>query len=311
MNILALSVSRKVQLIKSIKDACRASSRKLFCADASDESPALYFGDDFVIVPKINSKNLLSYLLNYCKCNNITFILPTSDHDMVFLTTVREKLRMHGIMVLMSDSSTINNCISKFKFAEICNNNNIPMPYIYSCLEDIKYPCVGRLNISQASKGVFLIKTHEDLKILLKKYDFSELIFQEYIDSQEYTIDSFYGKNGKLVCAIPRKRLKVIDGESVISETVYIPELIDLADQLSLVFNFFGHITIQAFFNGSKISVIEINPRFGGASNLSFNAGLRSPEWILHLINKKYELIHTDNIKYNLKMLRYSQDFFL
>ena len=75
MNVIALSVSRKVQLIKSLKSACKSSSRRLFCADSSNESPALYFGDEFVIVPKINSNNLLNYLLSYCKCNNITFIL--------------------------------------------------------------------------------------------------------------------------------------------------------------------------------------------------------------------------------------------
>jgi carbamoyl-phosphate synthase large subunit len=310
MNIIALSVSRKVQLIGSIKDACKASSRKLFCADASDESAALYFADDFVITPKINSNNLLAYLLNYCRRNNITFILPTSDHDMVFLTNVRKELQDNGITVLMSDSDTINNCISKFKFLEICNANNIPIPTVYKSIKAIEYPCVAKLDVSQASKGVFFIKKYKDLKNLLKKYDFSELIFQKFIDSQEYTIDSFYGENGKLVCAVPRKRIRVVDGESIISETAFVPELIDLADQLASIFDFFGHITIQAFFDGTKVNVIEINPRFGGASNLSFKAGLKSPEWMLYLIDKKYDLIYADNIKYNLKMLRYSQDFF-
>ena len=310
MNIIALSVSRKVQLIKSIKDACKTSSRKLFCADASEESAALYFADDFVITPKINSNNLLAFLLNYCRQNDITFILPTSDHDMIFLTNVREELKNNGITVLMSDSTTINNCISKFKFSEICNINNIPIPTVYSSLKDIEYPCAAKLNVSQASKGVFFIKKYKDLESLLKKYDFSELLFQKFIDSQEYTIDSFYGKNGKLVCAVPRKRLRIVDGESIISETAFVPELIDLADQLSSIFNFFGHITIQAFFDGTEVSVIEINPRFGGASNLSFKAGLKSPEWMLHLIDKKDDLIYADNIKYNLKMLRYSKDFF-
>ena len=309
MNILALSVSSKVQLINSLKDACKMSSRKLFCADASKDSAALYFGDDFVIVPKINSNQLLDFLINYCSSNDITFIIPTSDHDLVFLVTVREKLLMHGIKVLMSDSSTINNCISKFKFNEICHNN-ILMPTIYSFLEDIKYPCVAKLNISQASKGVFILENKQDLNKLLEKYDFSEIIFQDFIDSQEYTIDSFYGNNGELICAIPRERLKVVNGESVISKTVYIPALIDLAAHLSSLFNFLGHITIQAFYDGSKIHLIEVNPRFGGASNLSFNAGLKSPEWTLHLINKDNKLITVDDIKYNLKMLRYSKDFF-
>jgi len=311
MNILVLSVSRKVQLIKSLKSSCKSSFRKLFCADSSNESPALYFGDEFVIVPKINSNNLLNYLLSYCKCNNITFILPTSDHDMVFLVDARAVLEENGITVLMSDSSTVSDCLSKFKFSKICVNNNLPVPQQYHSLNNLEYPCVGKLNTSQASKGVFFIKTHEDLTELLKKYNFSDFIFQEYINSPEYTIDSFYGKSGELVCAVPRERLKVINGESIVSETVYIPELIDLAEKLSLVFDFLGHVTIQVFFNGTKISLVEINPRFGGASNLSFNAGLNSPEWTLNLINKHYKLIKADGIRYNLKMLRYSQDFFV
>jgi carbamoyl-phosphate synthase large subunit len=229
---------------------------------------------------------------------------------MVFLTTVREKLKKHGIQILMSESSTIDDCLSKFKFAEICANNGLPVPSVYTCLEDIEYPCVAKLNTSQASKGVFIIKTHESLKRLLNKYNFSELIFQEYIKAQEYTLDSFYGRNGELICSVPRKRLKVVDGESIISETEHVPELINLAEQLSSVFKFWGHITIQVFFDGSRANLIEINPRFGGASNLGFNAGLKSLEWMLCLINKNYEQIQVGEIKYNLKMLRYSQDFF-
>lgn len=311
MNIIALSVSRKVQLIKKLKNICKESSRKLFCADSSKDSPALYFGDDFIILPKNNSKNFLSFIIEFCKSKNITFILPTSDHDLVYLVTVREILLKEGISVLMSDSLTIMNCISKFKFADICKKNDISIPQIYSSKYNIKFPCIARLDRSQSSRGTFLIRTKDELNQLLQKYDFSELLFQKYIDSQEYTIDSFYGKDGKLVSAVPRKRIKVVDGESIISETVYIPELINIADKLSLVFSFFGHITIQAFFNNSQLNIIEVNPRFGGASNLSFNAGLKSPEWMLHLINKNYKLIYPENIKYNLKMLRYSQDYIL
>ena len=185
MNILALSVSKKVQLIKALKAACKSSSRKLFCADASKDSPALYFGDEFVILPKINTKTFLSFIIDYCKSNNINSILPTSDHDMIFLITVREKLKKHGIQILMSESSTINKCLSKFKFAEICVNNGLPVPTMYRCLEDIEYPCVGKLNTSQSSKGVFIINTSEALKRLLNKYDSSELIFQKYIKAQE------------------------------------------------------------------------------------------------------------------------------
>jgi carbamoyl-phosphate synthase large subunit len=312
MNILVLSVSRKVQLISSLKDACSTLPIKIFCADSSEESAALYFGDGFVILPKTNDNSFMNTVINYCKDNNITLILPTSDFDMSFLTGHREDLAIQGIYVLMSESLTVNTCLSKFKFMEICKANNIPIPNSYPSLKEIVYPCVGRLDASQASQGVFIIKSPKALQELLNKYSHSDIIFQEYINFPEYTIDAFFGSEGELVCAVPRRRIKVVNGESVISMTENIPELISLANRLSpSVFKFWGHITIQVFFDGHKIIIIEINPRFGGASNLSIKAGLNSPKWMLELISDKDAFIEVGKINYDLKMLRYSEDIFV
>ena len=311
MNLLVLSVSKKVQLIKKLKEACNSYSRKLFCGDMSINSPALYFGDEFIVLPANEDKTFLSALVGYCKEKNISMILPTSDRDICLFTKKRNFLLKNGIVVLMSESASIRNCLSNFSFVETCINHGLPLPKIYYSISEIEFPCVGKLDESQSTKGVFFIKNQSELSKILKKYDFSELIFQKHINSIEYSIDAFYGHKGNLISAIARERIEVINGESSVTETKDLPELITLADNLTSAFNFWGHITIQAFYDGTEINLIEINPRFGGASSLSFMSGLYSPKWTLDLIENPFSTIEVNKLKYNYKLLRYSEDFFL
>jgi carbamoyl-phosphate synthase large subunit len=277
----------------------------------SINSPALYFGDEYKIFPSNNDKNFLSLVVQYCKENSISLILPTSDRDMSLLIEERSFLLQSGIKVLMSDSSTIKMCLSNFSFIKTCIDYDLPIPKSYSSISDIEYPCVGKLDLSQGSKGVFLIKNVDDLSELLAKYDFSELMFQRYINSTEYSIDAFYGEKGELVSAIARERVEVVNGESTVTMTYNIPKLVLLAEKLSTIFNFWGHVTIQAFYDGDEVSLIEINPRFGGASSLSIEAGLETPKWTLDLIDNPNLSPAVSELKYGLKMLRYPEDLFL
>ena len=65
----------------------------------------------------------------------------------------------------------------------------------------------------------------------------------------------------------------------------------------------------QAFHDDAGTRFIEINPRFGGASNLSIQAGLASPERILQMARgQDVEAARPRAIAYGLTMLRYSQD---
>ncbi|KKL08155.1 hypothetical protein LCGC14_2578730, partial [marine sediment metagenome] len=56
---------------------------------------------------------------------------------------------------------------------------------------------------------------------------------------------------------------------------------------------------------------IEINPRFGGASNIAFKAGMESPLKILQIIKGENVKQFIGEFRENLIMLRYTQDFFI
>jgi carbamoyl-phosphate synthase large subunit len=94
----------------------------------------------------------------------------------------------------------------------------------------------------------------------------------------EHSIDVYVNRRGRVVDAAPRTRIRIHNGESVVTETVEHPELVAVAVE-SLPLR--GHLVIQAFARERDVTLIECNPRVGGASTLGFHAGVDSPRWAL------------------------------
>ncbi len=314
-NILVTSCSAKVLLIQELVKACDKYNVKLLATDISDDKPALYFAHEFALLPPMSDSHYVERLLDLCAKKNVGYIIPTRDYDLQWFAKHNELLKNNSIELCQSKSETIELCNDKFKFHRFCLDNKLPIPENYESIDAIEYPCVFKLRESSASKGVKIIRSNHELlaEIEMAKINGYEFMLQKYISDKEYTIDAFYNKEGRLVVAIPRERIKVVNGESVVSVTIDLPELSCLAKKLENYFDFFGHVTIQAFFSASReVNLIEINPRFGGASNLGINAGVNSPERLLDILAGNIEKSESiSDIKYGLKMLRYSTDLFV
>ena len=73
-----------------------------------------------------------------------------------------------------------------------------------------------------------------------------------------------------------------------------------------------GHSVVQAFWseqNGPRL--IEVNPRFGGASTLSIRAGLDSPRRIIGMLRGDPAAYLNGPIKVGLVMHRVAEDVFV
>ncbi|MFU0882066.1 ATP-grasp domain-containing protein [Kluyvera cryocrescens] len=314
-NILVTSCSAKVLLIQSLVKCSEKYNIRVIATDITEDKPALYFAHGFSLLPPMSDPHYVPKLLDLCKRENIGYIIPTRDDDLVWFAKNKEKLNSASVEVCQSSGETINICNDKIIFHEFCLEHGLPVPKNYDNNDLIKYPCVFKLRESSASKGVKVI--HSESELLAEVENANELgcdfMVQEYLSDKEYTIDAFYNKEGKLIIAIPRERVKVVNGESIISKTVDVPELSLLARNLGEYFEFFGHVTIQAFYSSlGDINLIEINPRFGGASNLGFAAGVKSPDRLLAILaGDIHESESVKELKYGLKMLRYSTDLII
>src|SRR5262249_3534090 len=82
---------------------------------------------------------------------------------------------------------------------------------------------------------------------------------------------------------VPRERLVIRAGVSDKGITRKHPEVMkfarDVAEQLKIV----GPANIQCKWDGDRVSLIEVNPRFSGGIPLTIAAGADFPAWLVQL----------------------------
>jgi len=138
-----------------------------------------------------------------------------------------------------------------------------------------------------------------------------DAIVQEVVHAPEFTVDAFFDLDGRAITCVPRERVAVVAGESVISRTVVDPDLAAAAIRLAGAIGLIGHVTIQAFRTPDAILFIEINPRYGGAASLGFEAGARTPELAIRLARGETLEPELDAYEPGLVMLRSASDRFI
>jgi len=313
MNILITSASRKVGLIKAFQHALSQNKGgKVIAVDVNSLSPALYFADDYYLVPRSNNPEFMKTMLDMCEDLNIKLLIPTRDEELPFFAENKDKFSEIGTHVMVSDTETIEICQNKELFTDFCQKNNFKIPKTYKNIDDfskLEYPLFVKPKQGKGGVQTFRVNSEEELKLIINLV--SEIIIQEFIDAPEYTVDLFADFSGNVISAVPRERINVLGGESLVTKTfknhVIIEEAIRLAENLKLV----GHNTIQCFFDNNEVKFIEVNPRFGGAASISFAAGAHSPSFLIRLIEGKYLKPMINNFKEGYIALRYVEDMFI
>ena len=310
-NILITSASRKVSLVRNFKKAL-CGNGSVFAADINIESPALYFADDFLIVPRSDNPNFIDFILDFCKKEDIKLIIPTRDEELILFSKNQKQFNKIGVKIMVCDVETIEICQDKQKFINFCLDNGFDIPKTHQDIDSISkkdFPLFLKPVIGKSGLDTFKVESFEELnKILSKNNDF---IIQEFIDDSEYTIDLFADFDGKVISVVPRQRVTVWGGESLVTKTLKDKKIIDDSVNLAEKLGLKGHNTIQCFFDGKNVKFIEINPRFGGAASISFEAGANSAVFLIKLLNGEKLKSKIGDFKDNLVSLRFVEDYFI
>lgn len=315
-NLLLLSSSNHVQLVNSFKKAFEKLELKadIYTADLQEHCASGFVSKKHFSIPRSDSDEYFLVLERIIKENNINIILSARDEELSILSANKEFFERLDCYLLISKAESIKLCRDKYKLNIFFAKNNIPHPKTF-LIKDLKnsktvnYPIICKPRIGKGGMGILLAQNFTVIENQIINYE--NYIFQEYIKGIEYTIDVLNNFEGKVLSIIPRKRTLVKGGESIISITEKNDRLMKYAKLICEKIGFIGHINIQCIMKNDSPYFIEINPRFGGASNAAFKAGMNSPLIIMKmLLGEKIEPF-IGNFKDNLMMLRYSQDFFI
>ncbi len=298
INILILSAGRRVELVKCFKRAKEKLNidGQIFAADIVKTAPALYFADEYFIIPRIKADNYISELIKLCKAQAVSLIVPTIDTELEILAENRTAIEERsGAKVMISDYEVTKACCDKTLTAELLKRNGFSVPEMVTDdmikSGDYDFPLFIKPLDGSSSINAFKVNNQKELGFF-RSYIKSPII-QKFVSGTEYTVDCFCDFDGNIITIVPRVRIATRSGEILKGKIDKNRFIIDEIKRLLTKIKFRGHITVQGFLTvENNFSIVEINPRFGGGAPMSIMAGADSCENL-------YRLLSEEKLSYN------------
>ena len=315
-NILITSAGKRVALTRYFKETLNRfyPDAKVFTTDMNPAmAPAGYVSDGCFQVPRVTDAEYPSLLLRICEENEVGMIIATIDPELLLLADIKEKLRMQGIYVMVSDKHFVDVCRDKRNTGAFFESHGVRVPKAVDKYHPT-FPLFAKPYDGSLSTNLHYIKTADELtqEIL----DDPKLIFMEYIDKKvykEYTVDMYFGKDNRVKCIVPRERIEIRAGEINKGRTAKNEILTFLKDKLGYIEGCVGCICVQLFFHPETKDMvgIEINPRFGGGYPLTYMCGGNFPELLIREYFLGEEVAYFEDWKDNMLMLRFDDAIYV
>jgi carbamoyl-phosphate synthase large subunit len=248
-------------------------------------SPALYFGHKHHIVPLTTDRHYIPIIESISESEGVSLVIPTIDDELPIFGRAASRLRDAGIAVAASSEATSNTCNDKYAMFRFCQKNGIPTPATRLGGDaesgSLKYPVYVKPRFGRGSVKVFLANNERQLRLFLEIVP--EPLVQDNLDGTEFTVDVLSDFNGRVLSVVPRERLVIRAGVSDKGVTRRNEEVIAFAKDLAERLRITGPANIQCKWDGRRVSLIEVNPRFSGGIPLTIAAGADFTTWLIQL----------------------------
>ncbi|WP_184317287.1 ATP-grasp domain-containing protein [Geobacillus subterraneus] len=311
MNVLVTSISKKIPLLGAIRRAMRKAGmmEALIGADCNGNCIGSYFVDEFWEMPSFDDLAVEEFI-SICREKRIGFIIPTRDGELPFFSSYRQVFEENRIFVMVSGPNAIEICLDKLRFYEVLSAQGFPAIPTALSVENLNCSYyVVKERYGAGAKEIGLRLTKEEANLHAEKLEAP--IFQSFIHGMEMSVDLYITRTGEVKGAVARKRDYVVNGESQITTTIRNEKLEGMCIAVASYLGLYGHAVMQVIIDREgQFHLIECNPRFGGASTLSIEAGLDSFYWFFlesqGMNLNDYPFIRSMNEK---KQIRYPVDF--
>ncbi len=313
MNILITSAGRRGYLVRYFKEAL-AGKGEVHVGNSSEIAAALAYADRAVVTPLIYAPGYIDFLLKYCIDNKITAIVSLFDVDLYMLAINKERFAEIGVNVIVSDPEVVSVCNDKWLTYEFCKNNGIKtvdtMMSKEKVLEKIKkgelnYPIIikprwgmGSISILQANSEVELDVLTEmcrrNIRESYLKYEAGTdlehaVIYQPFIDADEYGMDIINDLEGNYITTIVRKKIAMRSGETDCAVVIKDNHMEEVGEKIGKTLGHIANLDADFLVTEDDVYLLEMNARFGGGYPFSHLAGINLPRAIVAWLEGKTE----------------------
>lgn len=276
MNLLFLGAGKRFTLIEQFFDAAyqEGITLKVFSIEDSHLVPIAQLAS-IIIGPRFSDPLFFDFLIQTVKSRGIDLVIPNMDAATVVLAKAKKQLSEFGCHAVVSNLNLCEVMVDKVLAEQWFIAHNISVP------KRSGFPFIIKSRKGFGSRDQASVENQRAFDAFFYGKDAQDYIVQDFVNGQEYTVDAYVDRTGAMIAALSRKRLKVVDGEVDISETHHHPGILALTSRILSISGWEGPITLQFIDDGTSITLIEINPRFGGGVTHSIHAGLDFPRWII------------------------------
>jgi carbamoyl-phosphate synthase large subunit len=307
---------------------------RIITCDMNSDAVGKYMSDKFYVVPKATSPNFFEAIMNIAIQEKIDVVLPQVTNELPVLSSNIESFSSKGIKVAISSKNSIERANDKWTLLEVSKDCRVPAPKSLltysesSLIEAVKkfgYPNKKVIVKQRQSSGLrglrvlsedswdvkrFLTEKPEPIELsleqllsILRRGSWPELIVQEYLPGEEYSVDVFRGNSGAI--AIPRLRKKMRGGitfHAVVEMNEKMQEFsLKLAESLDLRFCFGFQFKLS---DEGIPKILECNPRVQGTMVTSVFAGYNVIWWSIKEVLGE-EVSIPEPIKNKVQFIRY------
>jgi carbamoyl-phosphate synthase large subunit len=291
-----------INTIKSLKLA--NFKGKVLSTDSNALSAGFYLADYGEVVPEVESKDYLEVLFKIIDKYDINVLMPSSGHDIFPFSENKEKLKRNGVVAVVSERDVLEICRDKILTFEHLNKK-FNLPFTTDKTNKIsEFPVIAKPRYGKGSRDIIKIDDSAELDYVDSRY--SNMIYQEYLPGDEYTIDVLSDMDSTPITSVPRVRLQTRGGISTKGKIVLDKGLIEESFRIVKHLNIIGPSCVQVKKDKDDgFKLVEINPRLGGGTIFSTLAGANFPKMIIDMVEGRSIKIPTIS---EVTILRYFEE---
>lgn len=263
-------------------------SIRLIAADMDPWAAGLYLVPpaDRVLVPAGADRGFARTLLALCRPAAVDIVVPTVDAELRPLAAARDAFRSAGVELMLAPAGALELILDKLALARHCRDVvAVPRTEPLGAAVDPQswtYPVVVKPRSGSGSRDIRILHSAPELAAVTRS---EELLVQEYLPGDEYSIDVFADRPGHVVAAVPRLRAKVDSGISVAGRTVRDAELEHFGAAVAAATGLTFIANVQAKRDSAgRPALLETNPRAPGSLALTIASGVDMPRLAMDLI---------------------------
>lgn len=239
-------------------------------ADRDELTPAGCFADARFQVPGINDPGYVDALVELCEREGVRALVPLIDIDMRRLAPAADRFAAVGTHLVSPTVDLVDLCLDKERFHGFCVEHDLSVPRAFSAqdLHEATFPLFYRRRQGFGSIGSGRADDLAEARAALEE---TELVFHQFVDADEVSVDAYINRDGRCVVRVARVRDKVVGGEAQRSHTIDDPKTLALADatiDALAAAGLRGPLNVQMFLSEPR-QLIEVNTRLGSCTVLS------------------------------------------